>query len=137
MLGMYADVSPDVPAKWASSTAEVVDVVLSKTDTKLENAAAVAGNIALIPRLAIREAGIRNWVEPVKRACAAGAVGVIIVNTSDELEDAMDARGLDMTFGTQVVVQRPGGKDENGASALQSHVMAASTSRYRTCLSSS
>ena len=83
----------------------------------IENAAAIEGKIALIERSAIREAGMRNWVEPVKQAHAAGAVGVIFVNTDDELvEHAMEATGLVKALDARVVFRRTvDGKDEDGA----------------------
>ena len=111
MLGMYADFSPSIPSEWAS--ASVADFIPSEW----ASFTAIEGKIALIERSAIREAGMRNWVEPVKQAHAAGAVGVIFVNTDDELvEHAMEATGLVKALDARVVFRRTvDGKDEDGA----------------------
>ena len=79
--GIYAEFSSALPSEWTLPATEVdiVTAVPLTADSALENASDVKGNIALILR------GGATFVEQTKRASEAGAVGVIIVNTSDEL----------------------------------------------------
>ena len=85
--GMFAAFSSALPSEWTSSTLNmlVVDAVLFTTEALFENETAVKGKIVLISRLAVRKAGFKSWVEPVKGASAIGAVGVIVINTDDAL----------------------------------------------------
>ena len=68
-----------LPLDWSSAELPVVDAVPSMADAELENEAAVKGSIMLVTRGAV------PFVEKVKRASAAGAAAVIVVNTNDAL----------------------------------------------------
>ena len=84
--GMYAGISVAVPSEWLSMTAElsVVDAVPFMAESALENVSDVAGNIALVL------GGEVHFKLKAKRASEAGAIGVIIVNTEDEVFEASD-----------------------------------------------
>ena len=61
-------------------------------DAPLTNAGALAGAVAVIGR------GVVPFLEKVRRAQAAGAVGVIIVNSEDELLPIRDDEAGDITI---------------------------------------
>ena len=93
--GIYANFSSALPLDWVSSKAEinVVHVVPFMADSVLENSNELNGNIALMSRdteKLKRSRGMVPYWEKVRRASEAGATGVIIVNTADELEDMGD-----------------------------------------------
>ena len=79
--GRYAGFSCALPSELASSTAEIiaVEAVPFMADSALENVGEIKGNLALVSR------GTVPFWEQAKRASEAGAVGVIVVNTNDEL----------------------------------------------------
>ena len=80
--GMYAAFSSVLPLEWTSSNAEVyvVDAVPLMADSLIENASELEGNIAVVAR-----GGGVSFVDKVKRASEAGAAGVIVTNTEDDL----------------------------------------------------
>ena len=80
---MYATFSAAAPPEWASSAAgiDVVEAVPFMANADLENANELKGNIALV----LRGGGGDGFVGKVKRVAEAGAAGVIVVNTEDEL----------------------------------------------------
>ncbi|WNG15656.1 myxosortase-dependent M36 family metallopeptidase [Cystobacter fuscus] len=69
----------------------------------LTNAADVAGKIVLIDR------GVCNFVAKVRNAQAAGAIGVIIASTGDQLLNPSDTAS-DITIPSQLVKQSAGNK---------------------------
>ena len=90
--GTYANFSKKLPSDWVwplssclwkctrTPSAEicVVDAVPFAADGEIQNGDAIKDNIMLCKR------GGTTFVEKVKRAAEAGAVGVIIVNTEDD-----------------------------------------------------
>ena len=79
--GRCAEFSGALPSESASSTAEIiaVEAVPFMADSALENASEIKGNLALVSR------GKVSFQEKATRASEAGAVGIIVVNTGDEL----------------------------------------------------
>ena len=95
--GMYAAFSPSLPSDWVAwkgingewngMEVDVVDAVPSMAESILENASEIKGNIALVSR-GSSHTGLRvTFVEKVKRASEAGAIGVMVVNTARNGKD--------------------------------------------------
>ena len=90
--GLYAEFFPSLSLGWASSTAgiDAVDAVPFMADADLENASELKGKLALVSRDTETLIGARGLVpfwRKAQRAANAGAAGVIIVNTDDDLNE--------------------------------------------------
>ena len=82
----WGDLPGAISKGWSSAELPVVDAVPFEANANLENEAAMKGNIMLC----IRSKGT-PFVEQVKRASAAGAAAVIIVNADDALMKVNDS----------------------------------------------
>ena len=108
--GVYAEFSPALPKGWASAEMVVIEAMPFMADSKLENAGELNGNIALVSRDTEELELLRSTVsfcEKAKRASEAGAVGVIIVNTTDNLPHSMADDGSGYKSNIPVLMIKP------------------------------
>ena len=85
IAGGHASWSCPLPLEEPSAESPVVDAVPFKADATLQNEASIKGNIMLCIR-----GGGTSFVDKAKRASAAGAAAVIIINTDDKLMPITD-----------------------------------------------